>query len=72
MRFFTIILIFVLLFANLANAQAVKVIPNKAKERVDIEIGGKLFISYRWDARIMRPVLLPVMTAGGGFITRGF
>lgn len=54
------------------NAQTVRVIPRAAKERIDIEIDGKLFTSYRWEQRIKRPVLLPIMTADGAFLTRGF
>lgn len=71
-RVFTTICFLALLFANWANAQTVKVIANEAKQRVDVEIDGKLFTSYRWEERIRRPVLLPIMTANGGFITRGF
>jgi hypothetical protein len=72
MRTFTTILLVCLLFDSLANAQTVKVIPDEADKRVDVEIDGKLFTSYRWDERIKRPVLLPIMTAGGAFVTRGF
>ena len=67
----TIILTF-LLFAVWANAQTVKVVSNEAKQRVDVEIDGRLFTSYRWEERFKRPVLWPVMSAGGAFITRGF
>ena len=72
MRTLTTILLICLLFANWANAQNVRVISNEAKQRVDVEIGGKLFTSYRWEESIKRPVLLPIMTVDGGFITRGF
>ncbi len=68
----TTICFLVLLVANWANAQNVKMISNELKERVDVEIDGKLFTSYRWAERIRRPVLLPIMTADGAFITRGF
>lgn len=71
-RALTTILLMSLAFGNSANSQSVRINPNETKERVDIEIDGKLFTSYRWDARIMRPVLLPIMTADGAFITRGF
>lgn len=65
-----ILLIFGLSF--LANAQNFKVVSDEATERIDILIDGKLFTSYRWEERIRRPVLLPVMSAGGNFVTRGF
>jgi len=71
-RIFTTICLLFLLVAVWANAQTVKVISNESRERVDVEIDGKLFTSYRWAERIRRPVLLPVMTADGASVTRGF
>ena len=55
-----------------AAAQIVKLTAQELKQRVDVEIDGKPFTSYRWDASIKRPVLLPLMSVGGEFITRGF
>jgi hypothetical protein len=66
----SIFLIFALSF--LANAQKFKIVSDEAKQRIDILIDGKLFTSYRYEERIRRPVLLPVMSAGGNFVTRGF
>jgi hypothetical protein len=66
----SIFLIFALSF--LANAQTFKIVADESKQRIDILIDGKLFTSYRYEERIKRPVLLPVMTAGGNFVTRGF
>jgi hypothetical protein len=71
-RIFATICFLAFIFAGRANAQTVKVTANEAKQRVDVTIGGKPFTSYRWDERIKRPVLLPIMTSGGAFITRGF
>jgi hypothetical protein len=65
-----ILLIFVLSF--LANAQTFKIVPNETKQRIDILIDGKLFTSYRYEEKIRRPVLFPIMTVGGNFVTRGF
>ena len=65
-----LVLIFVL--SVWANAQNFKIAPNEAKQRIDILIDGKLFTSYRYEERIRRPVLLPIITAGGNFVTRGF
>ncbi len=70
-KIFTTILLG-LLFAICSNAQFVKITPNDANERIDVEIDGKLFTSYRYEERIRRPVLLPIMTAKNSFITRGF
>lgn len=61
-----------LLTSGWANAQSVKLIPKEKEKRVDVEVDGKLFTSYRWDERIKRPVLFPVMSVGGNFLTRGF
>lgn len=64
--------LFISAAAVLAEAQSVVLIPREMETRVDVEIDGKIFTSYRWNEKIKRPVLLPVMTAGGGFVTRGF
>ena len=69
---FLTISLLVFLLVNTTNAQSVKVIQNEAKSRIDVEIDGKLFTSYRWEERIKRPVLLPIMTVAGEFVTRGF
>lgn len=64
----------VLIFAFAASvlAQKVSVVRRESDTRVDIQIDGKLFASYRWDEKIRRPVLFPIMSAGGNFVTRGF
>lgn len=56
----------------LANAQTFKIISNESKQRIDILIDGNLFTSYRYEEKIRRPVLFPIMTVGGNFVTRGF
>jgi hypothetical protein len=71
-RIFAAICFLVFAAAGLVNAQSVKVVKNEARKRVDVEVDGRLFTSYRWDERVKRPVLLPVMTPGGAFLTRGF
>jgi hypothetical protein len=58
--------------AVIAPAQAVRLVRNDAEKRVDVTVDGKPFTSYRWDARIMRPVLYPILSSGGSFVTRGF
>ena len=65
--------IFCLLVVALpAIAQIVRVIPREQETRIDVEVDGKLFTSYRWDEKIRRPVLFPVFSAGGANVTRGF
>jgi hypothetical protein len=66
-----IIITFILMRA-IAPAQTITVVPKPAETRVDIMIDGKLFTSYRWDEKIKRPVLFPIMSAGSNFVTRGF
>ena len=61
-----------LLFAGSVTAQSVRLILREQETRIDVEVDGKLFTSYRWDEKIRRPVLFPVMSVGGGNITRGF
>lgn len=55
-----------------SSAQTVSFKSNEAKQRIDVLIDEKLFTSYRYEERIRRPVLLPIMTAEGNFVTRGF
>lgn len=66
------ICILILLFAAIGGAQKIEVIRRENNTRVDVNIDGKLFTSYRWDEKIRRPVLFPIMSAGGNFVTRGF
>lgn len=68
--FVNLLLLFIL--SVLANAQTFKIVPDEAKQRIDVLIDGKLFTSYRYEEKIRRPVLLPVMSVGGNFVTRGF
>src|SRR6186713_140955 len=57
---------------SFAAAQSVHLVRNDAEKRVDVTVDGKVFTSYRWGERIMRPVLYPIVSSGGSFITRGF
>ncbi|MFT3746551.1 MAG: PmoA family protein [Pyrinomonadaceae bacterium] len=66
------ILLAIQLSAISFSAQSVTLIPREQETRIDVEVNGKLFTSYRWDEKIRRPVLFPVMSVGGGYITRGF
>lgn len=68
--FLSVLLVLFAIFS--LQAQTFKIVSNEAKERIDILIDGKLFTSYRWEERIKRPVLLPIMTYSGNFVTRGF
>jgi hypothetical protein len=65
-------LFFLLLLPVWVNAQTVSFAPDEGKSRIDVLIDGKLFTSYRFEERIRRPVLLPIITSAGNFVTRGF
>ena len=45
---------------------------NLAEKKIDVLVDGKLFTSYRWPDNVYKPVLYPIMTAGGNAVTRGF
>jgi hypothetical protein len=62
----------ILLSVSWASAQNVGLISKPQEKRIDVEVGGSLFTSYRWDERIKRPVLSPVISAEGSYVTRGF
>jgi hypothetical protein len=66
------ILATILVLAMLASAQSVNVSRKNDQRRVDVTVDGKPFTSYRWDERIFRPVLYPILSSGGSFVTRGF
>ena len=70
-RAFVSICLLVML-GSIAQAQAVRLARKEAEKRVDITVDGKPFTSYCWDERIMRPVLYPIFSSGGSFVTRGF
>ena len=55
-----------------ASGERIRVIPNEAERRVDVLIDGQPFTAYIWPERIAKPVLYPLRTAKGTFVTRGF
>jgi hypothetical protein len=54
------------------KAKRFTVTENKAGKRVDITVDGKPFTSYIYPDDLMKPVLYPLRTAQGNFITRGW
>ena len=62
----------ILAFTLPVNAQTVQVLRKSAERRIDVVVEGKPFTSYRWDERILRPVLYPIFSSGGSYVTRGF
>jgi len=58
--------------AALAQEKLVTVTPKTAERRVDVTVDGRPFTSYIWPDRLAKPVLYPIRTARGTFVTRGF
>jgi hypothetical protein len=52
--------------------KGVQVVPDEARQRVDITIDGKPFTSYVWPTVLKKPVLFPLITADGIDVVRGF
>ncbi|GAB3560027.1 DUF6807 domain-containing protein [Spirosoma fluminis] len=72
-------LVFSLLLATSAlSAQAqsnqIQVTHNQAQKRVDVTVDGKPFTAYIYPGPsvLKKPVLYPIVSAGGNFITRGW
>ncbi len=63
------------LLGTVAFAQkGVQINPNEARKRVDVSIGGTPFTAYIYPGPsvLKKPVLYPIRSAGGNFITRGW
>ncbi|MEP6903899.1 MAG: PmoA family protein [Actinomycetota bacterium] len=54
------------------SRRGVKIVKNEAQKRVDVLIDGELFTSYIWAENLKKPILYPIKTANGTFITRKF
>ncbi len=50
----------------------VTLVEDSANKKIDVEINGELFTSFRWQNNLTKPVLYPVNASGGTEITRGF
>ena len=55
-----------------AQNKSVKLIRIDAENKVEVRIGDELFTAYYFPGTIAKPVLYPIITAGGHEITRGF
>lgn len=56
------------------NKARIQLIHNESQKRVDVTVDGKPFTAYIYPgpAVLKKPVLYPIRTAGGNFITRGW
>lgn len=69
---FSLIILFAF-FSMAANAQPeIKLVEKKADKKVEVLIDGKLFTAYVYPDNIKKPVLWPVISAGGNELTRQF
>jgi len=50
----------------------VNLVPKPSEKKIDVLIEGKLFTSYIYPTTLKKPVLWPVITAGGNEITRQY
>ncbi|WP_246581268.1 DUF6807 domain-containing protein [Echinicola shivajiensis] len=50
----------------------VQLVRQDNEKKVDVLVDGKLFTSYYYPNTIAKPVLYPIITAGGHEVTRGF
>lgn len=57
---------------DVSQAKRFAIVENKAGKRLDILIDGKPFTSYIYPDDVFKPVLYPLRTAEGSFITRGW
>lgn len=58
--------------ASAEQGLPVELVEHEAEKRVDVMVDGKLFTSYRWLDNVYKPILYPIVSAGGSTITRGF
>ena len=50
----------------------IELVDHSAEKRIDVMVDGKLFTSYRWPDNVYKPILYPIVSAGGSTVTRGF
>ncbi|TKC09516.1 DUF6807 domain-containing protein [Pedobacter frigoris] len=55
-----------------AQSEDVSFVSNSKKERVEVMIGGKHFTNFIYPKDLEKPVLYPIISAGGQLVTRGF
>ena len=69
-------IITLLLFTSMVSsfAQSIQLTHNEAQKRVDVTVDGKPFTAYIYPGPtvLKKPVLYPIRSAGGNFITRGW
>lgn len=64
--------LFAVVLSVSATAQKIRLRHDEPNQKVDVWFGDRIFTSYSFADRIMKPVFYPVYTASGITITRGF
>ena len=72
MRWALAVMLTVLAAVPMKSAGGVEIKVDEAARRVDVTVDGKPFTSYIWPDTLKKPVLYPIRTAQGNFVTRGF
>ena len=72
--YFATLLLFSLIASVGAQSNSIQITHNEAKKQVTVTVDGKPFTAYIYPgpAVLKKPVLYPIMSAGGNFITRGW
>jgi hypothetical protein len=55
-----------------ANGKEVTFREYPSEKRIEVLIDDKMFTAYRWPDNVYKPILYPLISAGGTTITRGF
>ncbi len=67
-----LISIFVFIASGMSAQSKIQLVEKPAEKKVDVLIDNELFTSYIYPDNIKKPVLWPVVTAGGNEVTRQF
>lgn len=72
--YFTALLLLNLVVSGLAQSNHIQLTHNEAKKQVSVTVDGKPFTAYIYPGPsvLKKPVLYPIVSAGGNFITRGW
>jgi len=74
LSFALVVVVAIMAFTSRETVQSKRfaIVENKAGKRLDVTIDGKPFTSYIYPDNIMKPVLYPLTTSDGAFVTRGW
>lgn len=61
-----------IVLTSFAQEKRFSIVEKKEEKKIDINIDGKLFTAYIYPDSLMKPVLYPIVTSNGSFITRGW